>query len=144
MRVLGSGYLTTCLQIKYYRVDDQSHCEWGARLHCIELDCSSVEGRLVTVDRETYRKLGIETQRTLRLIAILRSLSALLGDNPKPDAAPPQSMPFARDLPTVRACECHTRIRIRVYLECGRSYSLYEVHAVRPRLLNDNEDRRDR
>jgi len=61
MRVLGSGYLTTCLQIKYYRLDDQSHCEWGARLHCIELDCSSVEGRLVTVDRETYRKLGIET-----------------------------------------------------------------------------------
>lgn len=61
MRVLGSGYLTTCLQIKYYRLDDQSHCEWGARLHCIELDCSSVEGRLVTVDRETYRKLGIES-----------------------------------------------------------------------------------
>ncbi|CAK9798709.1 CB1 cannabinoid receptor-interacting protein 1 [Anthophora quadrimaculata] len=61
MRVLGSGYLTTCLQIKYYRQDDQSHCEWGARLHCIELDCSSVEGRLVTVDRETYRKLGIES-----------------------------------------------------------------------------------
>ncbi|XP_024879745.1 CB1 cannabinoid receptor-interacting protein 1-like, partial [Temnothorax curvispinosus] len=61
MRVLGSGFLTTCLQIKYYRLDDQSHCEWGARLHCIELDCSSVEGRLVTVDRETYRKLGIES-----------------------------------------------------------------------------------
>lgn len=61
MRVLGSGYLTTCLQIKYYRSDDQSHCEWGSRLHCIELDCSSVEGRLVTVDRETYRKLGIES-----------------------------------------------------------------------------------
>ncbi|KAK1128845.1 hypothetical protein K0M31_019987 [Melipona bicolor] len=61
MRVFGSGYLTTCLQIKYYRQDDQSHCEWGARLHCIELDCSSVEGRLVTVDRETYRKLGIES-----------------------------------------------------------------------------------
>ncbi|XP_070154163.1 CB1 cannabinoid receptor-interacting protein 1 isoform X3 [Polyergus mexicanus] len=61
MRVLGSGYLTTCLQIKYYRLDDQSHCEWGARLHCIELDCSSVEGHLVTVDRETYRKLGIES-----------------------------------------------------------------------------------
>lgn len=61
MRVLGSGYLTTCLQIKYYRLDDQSHCEWGARLHCIELDCTSVEGRLVTVDRETYRKLGIES-----------------------------------------------------------------------------------
>ncbi|XP_043278826.1 CB1 cannabinoid receptor-interacting protein 1-like [Venturia canescens] len=61
MRVLGSGYLTTCLQIKYYKSGDQSHCEWGARLHCIELDCSSVEGRLVTVDKETYRKLGIES-----------------------------------------------------------------------------------
>ncbi|XP_076232416.1 CB1 cannabinoid receptor-interacting protein 1 isoform X1 [Calliopsis andreniformis] len=61
MLVMGSGYLTTCLQIKYYRQDAQSHCEWGARLHCIELDCSSVEGRLVTVDRETYRKLGIES-----------------------------------------------------------------------------------
>ncbi|XP_015116355.1 CB1 cannabinoid receptor-interacting protein 1 [Diachasma alloeum] len=61
MRVLASGYLTTCLQIKYYKPDDHSHCEWGSRLHCIELDCSSVEGRLVTVDKETYRKLGIES-----------------------------------------------------------------------------------
>ncbi|XP_034935749.1 CB1 cannabinoid receptor-interacting protein 1-like [Chelonus insularis] len=61
MRVLGSGYLTTCLQIKYYKPEDHSHCDWGSRLHCIELDCSSVEGRLVTVDKETYRKLGIES-----------------------------------------------------------------------------------
>ncbi|KAF7987433.1 hypothetical protein HCN44_003195 [Aphidius gifuensis] len=62
MRVLASGYLTTCLQIKYYKPDDQSHCEWGSRLHCIELDCTSAdEGSLVTVDKETYRKLGIES-----------------------------------------------------------------------------------
>lgn len=59
MKVLGSGYLTTCLQIKYYKLGDQSHCEWGSRLHCIELECSSVEGRLVTVDKRTYRKLGM-------------------------------------------------------------------------------------
>lgn len=62
MRLLASGFLTTCLQIKYYRQDDQSHCEWGAWLHCIELDCTSVnEGRLVSVNRETYRKLGVES-----------------------------------------------------------------------------------
>ncbi|XP_008215548.1 uncharacterized protein LOC103317819 [Nasonia vitripennis] len=59
MRVLSSGNLTTCLQIKYYPTGEQSHCQWGSRLHCIELDCTSVEGRLVMVDRETYRKLGI-------------------------------------------------------------------------------------
>lgn len=60
MNVLGSdGNLTTCLQIKYYKLNDQSHCEFGSRLHCIELDCSTVEGRLVMVDRETYTKTGL-------------------------------------------------------------------------------------
>ncbi|XP_058802463.1 CB1 cannabinoid receptor-interacting protein 1-like [Phymastichus coffea] len=59
MNVLGSGKLTTCLQIKYYKSGDQSHCEFGSRLHCIELDCSSVEGRLVMVDKETYTKTGM-------------------------------------------------------------------------------------
>lgn len=60
MRVLGSGYLSTCLQIKYYKQDDDKHCEWGSKLHCIELECSSNEGQLVTVNCETYRKLANE------------------------------------------------------------------------------------
>ncbi|XP_014228360.1 CB1 cannabinoid receptor-interacting protein 1-like [Trichogramma pretiosum] len=61
MCVLDSGELIIRLQIKYYRADDQSHCEWGSRLHCIELDCSSVEGSLVMVDREMYQKINSTT-----------------------------------------------------------------------------------
>ncbi|XP_014210860.1 uncharacterized protein LOC106641116 [Copidosoma floridanum] len=63
IRVQDSGRLNTCLQIKYYRAEDK-HCEIGpgtAKLHCIELDCTNVNGQLVMVDRENYRKLGIAT-----------------------------------------------------------------------------------
>lgn len=60
IRVLGSEDLKTCLQIKYYKSDDHKHCEWGSKLHCIELDCSSFEGNLATVNKETYRKIGAE------------------------------------------------------------------------------------
>ncbi|XP_065344217.1 CB1 cannabinoid receptor-interacting protein 1-like isoform X1 [Cloeon dipterum] len=46
MRVKETGELSTCLQIKFYRQADVQHCEWGSRLHCIELDCSAAEGSL--------------------------------------------------------------------------------------------------
>ncbi|XP_046383650.1 CB1 cannabinoid receptor-interacting protein 1-like isoform X2 [Ischnura elegans] len=56
MRVREAGDVCTCLQVKVYRADDQQHSEWGNRLHCIELDCSTARGeRAVTVNRETYR-----------------------------------------------------------------------------------------
>jgi CB1 cannabinoid receptor-interacting protein 1 len=49
-QVKETGELSTCLQIKFYRQADLQHCEWGSRLHCIELDCSAAEGSLsVTV-----------------------------------------------------------------------------------------------
>ncbi|GFG36730.1 hypothetical protein Cfor_09441, partial [Coptotermes formosanus] len=53
--VQGSGELSTCLQIKLYKQHDTQHCEWGSRLHCIELDCCADEGAMaVTVNKETY------------------------------------------------------------------------------------------
>ncbi|KAF4517880.1 hypothetical protein B566_EDAN001834 [Ephemera danica] len=56
MKVRETGELSTCLQIKFYRQQDVQHCEWGSRLHCIELDCSACEGSLsVTVNKQTYR-----------------------------------------------------------------------------------------
>ncbi|KAJ9587947.1 hypothetical protein L9F63_018622, partial [Diploptera punctata] len=55
MKVQGSGELSTCLQIKLYKARDTQHCEWGSRLHCIELDCCAHEGAMaVTVNKETY------------------------------------------------------------------------------------------
>ncbi|XP_074110795.1 CB1 cannabinoid receptor-interacting protein 1 [Cotesia typhae] len=60
IRVFGSEDLKSSLQIKYYRSDDHKHCEYGSKLHCIELDCSSLDGNLATVDKETYRKIGVD------------------------------------------------------------------------------------
>ncbi|XP_066999489.2 uncharacterized protein [Anabrus simplex] len=58
MKVQGSGELSTCLQIKLYKQHDTQHCEWGSRLHCIELDCIATEGaEEVRVNRETYRAI---------------------------------------------------------------------------------------
>ncbi|XP_069684842.1 CB1 cannabinoid receptor-interacting protein 1-like isoform X3 [Periplaneta americana] len=59
MKVQGSGELSTCLQIKLYKQHDTQHCEWGSRLHCIELDCCAQEGAMaVTVSKETYSQVS--------------------------------------------------------------------------------------
>lgn len=55
-QVKETGELSTCLQIKFYRQADLQHCEWGSRLHCIELDCSAADGSLsVTVSKQLQR-----------------------------------------------------------------------------------------
>ncbi|KAK0081336.1 hypothetical protein PV325_012373 [Microctonus aethiopoides] len=61
IKVNCSGYLSTCLQIKYYKSDNRSHYEWGALLHCIEFDCSCTDYQNIIVNKETYRKFGVET-----------------------------------------------------------------------------------
>ncbi|KAK7792335.1 hypothetical protein R5R35_013823 [Gryllus longicercus] len=62
MKVLGSGEVSTCLQTKLYKARDIQHCEWGSRLHCIELDCTGADDAPggVRVEKETYRKLGLD------------------------------------------------------------------------------------
>ncbi|XP_049794138.1 CB1 cannabinoid receptor-interacting protein 1-like [Schistocerca nitens] len=71
MKVDGSGELSTCLQIKLYKAHDIQHCEWGSRLHCIELDCTSTEGpEGVRVNRETYRQVSTDSSTCLRKLGL--------------------------------------------------------------------------
>lgn len=63
MKVEGSVELSTCLQTKLYKARDVQHCEWGSRLHCIELDCVGSDDAPggVRVEKETYRKLYLDS-----------------------------------------------------------------------------------
>lgn len=56
-QVQGSGEVSTRLQVKLYKQRDITHCEWGSKLHCIELDCSNYGANII---KETYRKIGID------------------------------------------------------------------------------------
>ncbi|KAK6642287.1 hypothetical protein RUM44_014010 [Polyplax serrata] len=58
MKVQGSGDVSTRIQVKVYNQTDVAHCEWGSKLHCIELDCSNNGANII---KETYRKIEKDT-----------------------------------------------------------------------------------
>ena len=61
MCILNSGDMTIQFQIKYYGANDIAHRKWGSILHYIQLECTSVEGRLLMIDQETFENLGGNT-----------------------------------------------------------------------------------
>ncbi|KAK4292472.1 hypothetical protein Pmani_034759 [Petrolisthes manimaculis] len=52
----GGLVMQMSLQVKYYKVGDSQHCDWGSPFHCVEYDCEThTEAGIVAILKETFR-----------------------------------------------------------------------------------------
>ncbi|KAK4292476.1 hypothetical protein Pmani_034763 [Petrolisthes manimaculis] len=55
-KLKGGLVMQMSLQVKYYKVGDSQHCDWGSPFHCVEYDCEThTEAGIVAILKETFR-----------------------------------------------------------------------------------------